>query len=395
MIRPDAVQLLVEPSSSRPACRSIRPEGAAWWLPGWRSLVIPPYGSAGDPPSSQFVHIRSSTAHTLCISCACGVRTERERAREREGGRAASQPCECASVERAHRKHRFLGGGSPFTHVFIMATMVLATMLPLSFHPCVHSIAPRARAPQIQMQIGGGIAIKAIPPPPPPSPTDIASKFSTWCSDNGVEGLSSEGACALQLEESPSGEVQSVGLFATRDVKEGEMLLGVPLKLALADRVLVGVDGVVPTEPFVGAPWQMTLAARVLALEIPLPCRVGDYKAHLTGVEWEPYIDMLLLVADDGPGDVAFAEAVITLAEVLVADPRRVVKAYSLAMQRGFELEVDGAVCHTLLPLVDLFALAASDEESHAVVALDDESDIMRFTASRAIARGEQLTLAL
>ena len=297
--------------------------------------------------------------------------------------------------ERAHRKHRFLGGGSPFTHVFIMATMVLATILPLSFHPCVHSIAPRARAPHIQMQIGGGIAIKAIPPPPPPSPTDIASKFGTWCSDNGVEGLSSEGACALQLEESPSGEVQSVGLFATRDVKEGEMLLGVPLKLALADRVLVGVDGVAPTEPFVGAPWQMTLAARVLALEIPLPCRVGDYKAHLTGVEWEPYIDMLLLVADDGPGDVAFAEAVITLAEVLVADPRRVVKAYSLAMQRGFELEVDGAVCHTLLPLVDLFAPAASDEESHAVVALDDESGIMRFTASRAIARGEQLTLAL
>ena len=87
VIRPDAVQLLVEPSCAvqhaGPSARRRR---------GGRRLFVaghPPYGSARSAELT-IVHVRSSTAHTLCISCARGVRTER--ASERERGRAASQP---------------------------------------------------------------------------------------------------------------------------------------------------------------------------------------------------------------------------------------------------------------------------------------------------------------
>ena len=62
---PDAVQLLVEPRSCRPACRSSRPEGAAWWLQGWRSSIVPPSFSVWRGSSRRLGHFIYPFAHAF------------------------------------------------------------------------------------------------------------------------------------------------------------------------------------------------------------------------------------------------------------------------------------------------------------------------------------------
>ena len=244
----------------------------------------------------------------------------------------------------------------------------------------------------VEMQIGGGLAIKAIPPPPPPTAAQIISEFSKWCDVHGVQGLAPSGACAVQQTDA-ADETSGFGIYATRAVQKGESLLAVPLKLALADRGLVGLDGVVPdtSEQLAGEP---AVAARLLAIEIPVQCRVSDYKEHLKGAEWEPWVDLLLWSAKADASAVDLDdEAVLTLAQKLSAAPARTRLAFAVARARSFEMKLDGMTCHTLLPLIDLFAAPGSGAEGHAIVALDDKEDVLHVTAEREISEGEQLTL--
>ena len=86
--------------------------------------------------------------------------------------------------------------------------------------------------------------------------------FTNWCALNGVIGLAPNGA--ISPATTPSS---GLGLFAARTIKPGETLLRVPLRLALADRLLVGLDGASPKPPFKDAPWQASLAQRLSEAE--------------------------------------------------------------------------------------------------------------------------------
>lgn len=269
-----------------------------------------------------------------------------------------------------------------------MAAALLASFIPLSLS--AGGVAARCH---VKMQIGGGLAIKAIPPPPPPTAAQIVSEFSTWCKGHGVQGLAPSGPCAVQLTDE-ADESSRAGIYATRAVQQGEALLAVPLKLALADRGLIGLDGVAPVESTL--PGELAVAARLLAIEIPLQCRVSNYKEHLKGAEWEPWMDLLLLSAKaDAKAVELDDEVVFSFAQMMTASPMRARTAMAVARARSFAMDLDGISCQTLLPLIDLFKAPESGEESHAAVALDDKEDMLHITAGRDIAEGEQLTIAL
>ena len=78
------------------------------------------------------------------------------------------------------------------------------------------------------------------------SMTASPAELAEWVTANGGD------VSAVRVGEGERGR----GLFAARDVAEGEAVLRVPVSLALN-------DGVAP-EPYPGAPWSVTLAAAIL-----------------------------------------------------------------------------------------------------------------------------------
>ena len=183
-------------------------------------------------------------------------------------------------------------------------------------------------------------------------------------------------------------------------------LLRVPLRLAIADRLLIGLDGATPAPAFAGAPWQATLAQRLESDDVA--------KA------WQPWLEVLPtgvqgLQHEGVAHELQYAPAVAALQTIrseraelgaqLAAAPEdglRFERGVSLAHTRAFLLELmpsdPWASCHAFVPLMDLFN-HASEAESSVSWTIEDAGEgggglCMVATARRRVASGDQLTLA-
>ena len=222
--------------------------------------------------------------------------------------------------------------------------------------------------------------------------------FTNWCALNGVIGLAPNGA--ISPATTPSS---GLGLFAARTIKPGETLLRVPLRLALADRLLVGLDGASPKPPFKDAPWQASLAQRLSEAEDLSAPWLDILPSGVQGLSDESVADELQYA----PAATALATLRTErseLAERLATSPddcERFERYISLAHTRAFLLELipgdPWASCHALVPLMDLFNHAA-DADSHVEWALEGggasvDSLAMVVSAKWEVGQGEQLTL--
>ena len=61
--------------------------------------------------------------------------------------------------------------------------------------------------------------------------------FVNWCTERGVTGFSPPGIVSIA-----STPTSGLGVFATAHVGAGEEILRVPMRLAISDRLLVGLD---------------------------------------------------------------------------------------------------------------------------------------------------------
>ncbi|CAG9466094.1 unnamed protein product [Pedinophyceae sp. YPF-701] len=103
----------------------------------------------------------------------------------------------------------------------------------------------------------------------PQASPDALERLLLWARANGVKGVGGAGD-KLALFETDDGDR---GLVATEDISYGEVVLQVPLRIAITDH-----DA---PEPYEGAPWSVRLACRILRER-------GDPSSP-----FKPYIDSL------------------------------------------------------------------------------------------------------
>lgn len=226
--------------------------------------------------------------------------------------------------------------------------------------------------------------------------------FQSWCVQNGITGLDS----CVSIANAGEG----LGIFASREISAGEEILRVPLKLAMADRLLVGMDGVTPKPPFTDAPWQATLAQRLATagdvwepwLRI-LPEGVQGLD-HLSCEAWLQYEQAALASQTVHSERAELASRLVEAADDDSVDDGASVayeRGVSLAHTRAFLLElVPGdawAACHAFVPLVDLFNHAPEDESAAAWSLEGGGNDgaalCMVLHATRAASSGDELSL--
>lgn len=240
----------------------------------------------------------------------------------------------------------------------------------------------------------------------PRSSRAVLDALLSWCGKNGVGGLEN-----VHIDEFEAG----LGIFAARAILPGEELLRIPLRLALADRLIPGVDGKPPPpSPWRDAPWQAALAARLSTEE-------------LDGSEWQPWLrtlprgvqglplsmqpvlqyqsaaaELAALHADRAALAARTASALSEAAAAEEAAPSaaRVEQALTLASTRAFLLELEPgdpwACCHAFVPLLDLFNHSPLDD-SHVEWSLQPGASLslgcLSLTARAPAKAGEQLTL--
>lgn len=222
--------------------------------------------------------------------------------------------------------------------------------------------------------------------------------FVNWCTERGVTGFSPPGIVSIA-----STPTSGLGVFATAHVGAGEEILRVPMRLAISDRLLVGLDDTVARPPFEAAPWQATLASRMVdvadAYYQPwmdvLPSSVQGLEAAGHELQYAPAIAAYHTLRTER------AELAARLAASGTADADAYERAISYAHTRAFLVELVAgdpfAACHAFVPAVDLFNHAAEDE-SAVEWTIDgggaDGRDLsMVVTTRRPVLRGEELTL--
>ena len=193
-------------------------------------------------------------------------------------------------------------------------------------------------------------------------------KLISWCSQCGVGGVEN-----IKLS-SVAGS--GLAVFAARDIEAGQEVLRIPLRLALADRLLPGVDGKPPpSTPWRNAPWQAALAARLVKeqqgsssawqpwLEV-LPDQLqGLQLGDLSELHYEPAIAELIALRADRTAVAKHTADALSSASIGFADAAvsasRIEHALTLANTRAFLLEIDPqdpwACCHAFVPLLDCF----------------------------------------
>ncbi len=236
------------------------------------------------------------------------------------------------------------------------------------------------------------------------SPT-VTEALLAWCGDQGVRGL----------ERVRVGRVgnDGLGIFAACAIAPGDEVLRLPLRLALADRLLPGIDGQAPPPgPWRGAPWQATLAARLAVEQLDdsawqpwlrtLPCGVqGLAVGASSALQYAPAVAEMNALHADRTALASRTSAALADARGPEAAPSaaRVERALTLANTRAFLLELEEddpwACCHAFVPLLDLFNHAPL-AESHVEWSVQTGgvgAGWLRLTARSAAAAGEQLTL--
>ena len=232
------------------------------------------------------------------------------------------------------------------------------------------------------------------------SPQRLA-QFVEWCNERGVIGLGD----TVRVGVAPFG---GLGLFAERSLLPGCDVLKVPLRLAMSDRLLLGLDGAAGSPPWPRAPWQATLA-----------CRLSAAMHREASSPWAPWLDVLPEGVQGLPrdADVEYPPATAELAAVhteraattarilasdvpLIGSAVEVERALTLASTRAFllSLEVDDpwATCHAFVPVVDLFNHARYEDADveWSLEGLNAGGGYLRVVARRAVESGEHLSLA-
>ena len=226
------------------------------------------------------------------------------------------------------------------------------------------------------------------------SPALRQAQFVSWCAETGVSGIGPGGPMTVDAAGGGSG------LFAARDIKEGQQLLSVPLELVLTDQALPG-----SLHPSVDVSWQSRLAYRLAA----------EMEEQTTA--WRPWLEMLPAAAvgiDERVAKALQYEPAIRTCEELRRSRAAVVAAatdsaavscsaleyercISLAATRAFLVPLpDGSQCHALVPGADLFNHAALEEScAEWSLSATAKNPVMAFRvhARRDVNVGEELTL--
>ena len=227
----------------------------------------------------------------------------------------------------------------------------------------------------------------------------VLARLLSWCADNGVSGLES-----LHIDGFASG----LGVFSAREIQPGELLLRIPLRLALAGRLVPGFGVAPPAPPWRGAPWQAAIAAR-LATEMEvqsslwqpwldvLPAECQGMKASaLSDLQYAPAVRELAALHKDRVALADRTASSLALSDQGDAPASAIVHALTIANTRAFLLELEPtdpwACCHAFVPLLDLFNHAPITE-SHVEWALDDAARTLEVRATRPAAAGTHLTL--
>eukprot|EP00208_Stichococcus_sp_RCC1054_P006413 CAMPEP_0206146798 /NCGR_PEP_ID=MMETSP1473-20131121/31486_1 /ASSEMBLY_ACC=CAM_ASM_001109 /TAXON_ID=1461547 /ORGANISM="Stichococcus sp, Strain RCC1054" /LENGTH=546 /DNA_ID=CAMNT_0053543495 /DNA_START=176 /DNA_END=1817 /DNA_ORIENTATION=+ len=100
--------------------------------------------------------------------------------------------------------------------------------------------------------------------------------FLQWAVNNGVQGLDGDGSLVALCSDEVSGER---GIAAVQDVEAGQVLVSVPMRLAITDHFDAGALQEAGLE---GAPWNVRLA-----------CRLLQHVQQSPPSPWRPYLQVL------------------------------------------------------------------------------------------------------
>ena len=237
--------------------------------------------------------------------------------------------------------------------------------------------------------------------------------LASWCGLQGMHGLAPAGK--VKIARSVVG---GLGLFAEGAIAADEVVMRIPLRLALAERLLPLLSGEsAATPPFARAPWQATLAAIVATEECgsePSPWAAwlellpqGAQGLPLCEVDELQYApaeqtlralhaeraELAEKIATALSGDGARAEDDVAVG----IEPARIERALTLANTRAFLLElVEGdpwACTHAFVPLLDMANHSPQGNMAWALEGDSAASGAILVRALRAAASGEELTL--
>ena len=223
---------------------------------------------------------------------------------------------------------------------------------------------------------------------------DSIGKFTIWCADNGIVGLQPSGP--ISVAATPGS---GLGLFAADNVGVGKEILRIPARLAIADRLLIGIDGKAPKAPFDGAPWQATLAHRLAVADTAwtemLPLGVQGLEGPGEDLQYKPAIAAHETIRTER------SELAARLAACGPADAATYERGVSYAHTRAFLLELipdDAfAACHAFVPAADLFNHAAYAESAVEWCLEGGGGDgnplSIVFSTRRPVSKGEELSL--